>query len=165
MTSNISPALPATPLWQRLTVRHLTIAIEIVNLFVNGYLTYTKATNSNVTCLENAAFNCDAVTNSFYSTIGGIPVAYLGLGLHIVVVLLLLLEPRIAFLRTNGVLLIFGISLFGFAFHCYLTYASVVWIQSLCIWCLSAHTLTGLSLITTCIRLYRQFFTTPAANG
>jgi uncharacterized membrane protein len=156
-----STTLSDTPFYRRLTVRHLTILIEAINLFVNGYLTYTKATNTAVTCVESSAFNCDAVTNSIYSTILGIPVAYLGLALHIIVFLLLVFEKRIPFLRDYGVLLIFGISLFGFAFHCYLTFASVMWIRALCIWCLTAHTLTGLSLITTSIRVYRQFFKAP----
>ncbi|MBL8134294.1 MAG: hypothetical protein JNL42_20700 [Anaerolineae bacterium] len=162
-STNSSQALSGIPLVQRFTLRHLTLLIEFVNLFVNGYLTYTKATSASVVCIEGGAFNCDAVTNSIYSVIVGIPVAYLGLGLHIVVFLLLLLEPRFKFLRDYGVLTIFGITLFGFAFHCYLTFASIVWIQALCIWCLSAHTLTGLSLITTSVRLYRQYFGARAA--
>lgn len=156
MTAHTSSTLAAAS-GQRFTLRHLTIAIEIVNLFVNGYLTYTKATSSAVSCLADGPWNCDAVTNSIYSTIAGIPVAYLGFGLHVVVLALLLLEPRTRLLREYGLLAVFGISLFGFAFHCYLTFASVVWIQSLCIWCLSAHTLTGLSLIVTTTRLVRTY--------
>ena len=162
-STNATTGVGGASLAQRFTLRHLTLLIEFVNLFVNGYLSYTKATSSSVVCIEGGAFNCDAVTNSIYSVIVGIPVAYLGLTLHIVVFLLLLLEPRIKFLNSYGLLTIFGITLFGFAFHCYLTFASVVWIQALCIWCLTAHTLTGLSLIVTSIRLYRQFFPTPAS--
>lgn len=155
-TTSTAPALSSVT-GRRVTLWHLTLALEFINLFVNAYLSYTKATSTAVVCVEGGAFNCDAVTNSIYSTIGGIPVAYLGLLLHIVVFSLLLLERRVPALQDYGVLIIFGISLFGFAFHCYLTYAAVNWIRALCIWCLSAHTLTGLSLITTSTRLYRKF--------
>lgn len=147
-------------LLSQFTLRHLTIGIEVINLFVNGYLSYTKATNASVSCIEGDLFNCDAVTNSIYSTIAGIPVAYLGFALHVAVFLVLLIGPRLPVLREYGTLVAFGLTLFGFAFHGYLTFASVAWIQALCIWCLSAHTLTTLSLVLTSVRTYREFLET-----
>ncbi len=148
---------------RQFTLRHLAIVFEVLALLVTGYLTYSRFTNVATACLSGGVFNCEVVTNSVYSTIIGIPVAYLGFGLHIVIFSILLLQPRVSFLKEYGSLLIFGLGLFGFMFHCYLTFASVVWIQALCPWCLSAHTLMGLGLGTSIVRVYRQFFTAQPA--
>jgi uncharacterized membrane protein len=55
-------------------------------------------------------------------------------------------------------MILFGLTLWGFLYHDYLTLMAVTRIKALCIWCLSAHTVMTLLLIVTSIRLYRVLF-------
>lgn len=153
----------ATP--RRFTLRHLSLVLVAIALFITGYLSYTHLTSASVVCVEGGAFNCDSVNTSIYSKLAGIPVAYLGFFVYLVLGALLLLEPRIDLLRSYGVMLIFGITLFGFIFHSYLTYISVTRIGSLCIWCVSAHAVMTLLLIVTSIRLYRTLFSAEGSEA
>ena len=111
-------------------------------------------------CVESGPFNCDAVSSSIYAYFprgSNIPVAVLGLSMWILMGIILIFEKQIDFLRDYGSLLLLAISIFCFLFHCYLTYSSVVFIQALCPWCLTAHTLMFCMMITQAIRVYRSF--------
>ena len=147
----------------RINLRHVSLVLVVIGLFITGYLSYTKLTSTSVACLENSAFNCDAVTSSIYSKFpmgSKIDVAYLGFGLDVIIFILLLLEPRVKYLKIYSPYIVFGLTLWAFLFHGYLTFMSVTRIQSLCIWCLSAHTVMTLLLIVSSIRLYRALFQT-----
>ena len=148
---------------RRFNLRNISILLVLAGLFITGYLSYTKLSSTSVACLESSTFNCDAVTNSIYSKfpIGTkIDVAYWGFALDLVALALLILERRVSFLRNYGIYLLFGVSLWAFLFHGYLTFMAVTRIQALCIWCLSAHTVMTLLLIVTSIRLYHYLFPT-----
>lgn len=146
---------------RRPILRYVSIALVIVGLFVSGYLSYEKIANTSVACIEGGAFNCGAVTHSIYSKFPqgtGIDVAYLGFGLDLILLVVLMLEPRVSFLRGYGVLIAFGLTLWGFMFHDYLTLMAVTRVNALCIWCLTHHALMTLLLILSSVRLYRQIF-------
>lgn len=147
----------------RFTLRNATLVLVVLGLFITGYLSYTKLANTSVVCVESSAFNCDAVTSSIYSKFLGIDVAYLGFGLDVLILAVLLLERRVDFFRNYGVMILFGLTLWGFLYHDYLTLMAVTRIQALCIWCLAAHTTMTLMLIMTSIRLYRVLF--PAQSS
>jgi uncharacterized membrane protein len=142
----------------RFNLRNISIVLVVIGLFITGYLSYTKLADTSVVCVESATFNCDAVTHSIYSKFLGIDVAYLGFALDVIILAVLLLEPRVGFLRNYGVMILFGLTLWGFLYHDYLTLMAVTRIKALCIWCLSAHTVMTLLLIVTSIRLYRVLF-------
>jgi uncharacterized membrane protein len=145
---------------RRNTLKTLSILFIIVAMIASGYLTYAKLTNQNMICVENSAiFNCEVVENSAYAYILGVPTALLGFLTYSVIMALLILENRVAFLREYGLVLIFGISLFAFAYHCFLTYTAFFTLRALCPWCLTAHTMMTLHLIVTSIRLWRSLKT------
>jgi uncharacterized membrane protein len=146
------------PAHRRFNLRNLSLILMVLGLFITGYLSYTKLASTSVVCLESSAFNCDAVTNSIYSKFLGIDVAYLGFTLDVIILVLLLLEPRVNFLRNYGVMIVFGISLWAFLYHDYLTLMAITRINALCIWCLAAHTVMTILLIVSSIRLYRALF-------
>lgn len=142
----------------RFTLRHFSIIIVVLALFVTGYLSYNFYTNQSVACPATGAFNCDAVLSSTFATWNGVPVSSISFVIHIVLLGLLLFEKRVAFLRDYGPMIILGITIFCFAYHCYLTfYASFTVLRALCIWCLTAHTLMTILMITSGVRVYRQF--------
>jgi uncharacterized membrane protein len=145
---------------RRSTLRALSIIFILVAMLASGYLTYAKLTNQIMICVENSTvFNCEVVENSAYAYIMGIPTALLGFLTYSTIMALLILENRVAFLREYGLILIFGISLFAFAYHCFLTYTAFVTLRALCPWCLTAHTMVTLHLIVTGIRLWRSLKT------
>ena len=159
--STVYPQETPTGARNRFNLRNVSLVLVVIGLFITGYLSYTKLTSTSVACLENSAFNCDAVTSSIYSKFpmgSRIDVAYWGFSLDVIALIILLLEPRVGFLRNYGVYILFGMSLWAFLFHDYLTFMSITRIQSLCIWCLSAHTVMTLLLIVSSIRLYRVLF-------
>ena len=142
-------------------LRILSIVFMLIAMFVSGYLTYAKLFNTEIACPANAdlggvAFNCAAVESSVYARILGIPTALWGFTTYTIILAILLLERRNAFLREYGVVLIFGITLFAFAYHCFLTYIAAFVIRALCPWCLTAHAMVTLLLIVTSIRLWRS---------
>jgi len=66
----------------------------------------------------------------------------------------LLLEPHVKVLRDYGYMIVFGIAVFAFAYHCYLTTMSITRIQVICQWCIMAHTTMGVMLLVAGRRLY-----------
>jgi uncharacterized membrane protein len=132
----------------------------IIAMIASGYLAYAKFTGGEVACPANTslggiAFNCAAVEGSTYARILGFPTAAWGFITYTVIVILLFLERRSTFMREYGLFLIFGINLFAFAYHCFLTYTAAVVIRAFCPWCLTAHAMVTLLLIVTSIRLWR----------
>jgi uncharacterized membrane protein len=67
--------------------------------------------------------------------IGGVPIAFLGLGAYLVVLALLYLENHAGFWQENVSLLVFGISLVGVIFSAYLTYLEIWVIHAICPYC------------------------------
>ena len=144
-----------------LTLRHVSLVLTVIALLITGYLSYTKLTNTELLCVESSAISCDSVNSSAYAYFprgSGVPVAYLGFASWVAIGAILLLETQVGFLRDYGVMLVFGLALFGFIFHSYLTYTSITYVGALCPWCLAAHAIMTLLLIVTGVRLYRSLF-------
>lgn len=137
-------------LWQ------LSVIFVVIAMITSGYLSYTKLTSTSVICMENSSFDCDAVTSSRWSKFMGIDVAYLGFASYTTLFALLMLERQVNFFKKNGLYIIFGLILFDFMFHSYLTYNSLFVLQKACIWCLATHLMALLTLIVTSIRLWKR---------
>lgn len=120
----------------RMTLRLVSLLLVVFGVLVSGYLSYVKATGVPMVCMEDSGFNCSTVQNSAYSEIFGIPIAWLGLGTYLVIGALLLFERSTAFLRQNGMVLLFGIVLFAFLYSMYLVYVQGVILEAWCQWCL-----------------------------
>jgi len=113
------------------------LVLVCVGLVISGYLSYVKLLDAPIYCSDDGTFSCGVVTNSRYSTLGGIPVAYLGFGLYMLIGVLLLVEHTHVFLRDNGRLLVLILGLVGWTFSMWLVYVQAVVIQAYCQWCLS----------------------------
>lgn len=133
--------------------RNLSLVILLFAIVVSAYLSYLKVSNATPVCVSGGAFDCGTVLNSRYSEIGEVPIAWLGLGTNLVVVGLLLLERRIAFLAQYGVVMIFGVVLFAFIYSVYLVYIQVAVLQALCPWCLTHEVLIGVLFVISIWRL------------
>jgi uncharacterized membrane protein len=105
-----------------------------VGLITAIYLTIAKLAKSQEMCIEGFG-DCWTVNNSIYSELFGIPIALFGAGAYLSVLVLLWLETRNPFWKSNGPLLLFGITLSGVLLSGYLTYIEVAVINAICPFC------------------------------
>jgi uncharacterized membrane protein len=157
-TKTSATAAPATHrLLDWLTLRNISFVILIFAIGISSYLTYEKYTDANAPCIEGSVFDCGTVLNSAYSEISGIPIALLGLITNLMILGLLLAEPRNAFFAQNAVTLIFGINLFTFGYSMYLIYIQAEVINAYCPWCLTHEALVTALFICSSLRLWKLF--------
>jgi uncharacterized membrane protein len=138
---------------RRLKLRTISFVCIVIGLVVTTYLSYLKAFDTTAVCVESGAFNCEIVLNSAYSRLAGIPIAYLGLMVYIILGALLLLENRVPFLQEYGVMLIFGITLFAWMFSMYLVYLQFFVLRALCPWCLTHEANITVFFVLSILRL------------
>jgi uncharacterized membrane protein len=67
---------------------------------------------------------------------------------------LLLLEPRVGFLREYGPMIVFGITLFAFMYSMWLVYVQAGILQAFCPWCLSHELTMTILFIVSALRLW-----------
>ncbi len=140
----------------QLNLRTLSLILVVAGLFVSGYLSYVKLTAVPMACVGGGVFNCEVVQNSVYSKLFGIPIAWLGFAVYIILGAILVLEDRAAFLREYGMTLFFGINLFAWLFSMWLVYVQFVLLQALCPWCLTHETIITVLFVVSVIRLKRM---------
>jgi len=138
-------------------LKAVSIVLSVIGLLISIYLAWAEVTNAQTICPQTGAFNCDLVQKSVYSRIGPIPVAVLGVGGYLAILLALLLETRISLLAERGKLLMFGMTLLGVLFSGYLTAVEAFVLYAWCVWCdASAITMTALFAISF-IQLWKSF--------
>ncbi len=148
----------------RLTTRNLSFVVLALAILISGYLSYLKLDNTPAVCLVGGAFDCGTVLNSAYSELAGIPIAWLGLAVNLIVTALLLLQDRVDFLREYAVTLIFGLVLFAFLFSVYLVYVQAAIIQAYCPWCLTHELLITILFVLSIIRLRAHLSSDPTGE-
>jgi uncharacterized membrane protein len=132
-----------------------TLALVVIGLSVSIYMHIYKTTDNNAMCLGSG--DCSDVIHSRYSDVtDAISVPMMGVGGFVVLLAVLLLEPRYSFFKTNGTLLFFGIALIGFLFTLWLIYVELVLIKKLCPFCLTTQTAMILVFTLSIVRLMRQ---------
>lgn len=132
----------------------ISIILVVIGLIVSVYMTIYKATSNDALCLGSG--DCSTVNASRYSEVYGIPVAAIGLIGFLAILAVLLLENRQEFLRKNGNLLVFGMSLVGVLYTAYLTYLEIFVIRAICPFCVFAAVTITIVFILSTIRLVRS---------
>ena len=136
----------------------LAIILTVIGLLVSIYMTIYKITSNDSMCIGSG--DCKTVNASRYSEVNiagsRIPVAVLGVGGYAGILSVLLLERRLNFLRQNGSLVFFGLSLMGFLFTLYLIYVEVALIRAYCPFCIASQSAMTLIFLLSVIRLVRQ---------
>jgi len=110
-------------------------------LLVAGYLAYVEVNAVEATC--GVVGDCNAVQQSPYARIFGVPVGVIGV-LGYVLMLLAWLVGRMGYRWADGALLL--LALVGTAFSTYLTFLEPFVIGATCFWCLTSA-LTVLMLL------------------
>ncbi len=149
MTEAIQTALKPRVDW----LRWASLGLAAVGAMDSAYLTWIKLANTQALC--TGVGDCETVNNSVYSEINGIPLAMLGLGMYLAVMLLLALEDRVGWLETYGPQAVFGLALTGTLYSAYLTYLELFVIHAICPYCVvSAVVVTAILVLS--IRRLRQ---------
>jgi len=145
----------------RISLRTISLILLLAAIFVSGYLTYINYSAGDAVCPATGRFDCGTVLNSSYSKMGGVPISLWGLATNLIMLGILLLQPRLAFFATYGVMLFFGVIVFAFLFSVYLVYLQAFVIKAYCIWCLTHEAIITLLLLVSILRL-RRFMLTGA---
>jgi len=136
----------------------LAIALTVIGLLVASYMTVYAFTSNDNMCIGSK--DCSVVNASKYSKIEifsvKIPVAVLGVAGYAAILVVLLGERKVDFLRENGSLVFFGISLVGFLFTLYLIYVEIALIKAFCPFCIASQIAMTLIFILSVIRVVRQ---------
>jgi len=126
--------------------RAATVALAAAGTAVSAYLTWVHYSGSLALCA--GAGGCETVQASRYSTVGGIPVAVIGLvGLGTVAALAawrLRPDPPAWTLTA-----LFGLSLAASLYVAYLSYLELFVIRAICPWCASVALATVVVLVLT----------------
>ncbi len=123
--------------------RPLRLALLVVaaaGVGVAGYLTWVHYAGLEAFCVGGSG-GCERVQSSTYAKLGGVPVALLGLGGYLGILLAALAPGELARLLTAG------LALLGAAFSAYLTYLELFVIDAICQWCVASAVLMGLLAI------------------
>ena len=124
-------------------IRWISVVLVIVGLLDSIYLAWLKFANATAACGNIG--DCESVNSSPYAEVAGIPIALFGAGAYLLMLILLIIEPRYEFWRANASLGIFGISLAGVLYSAYLTYVEIAILHAICPFCvLSAIILVAL---------------------
>ena len=128
--------------------------MAIIGIIDALYLSYVKLAHQEVYCGGSGA--CDTVNNSPYAEISGIPIAYLGLGAYILILILLLLEGRGDFWANYSPLIVFGMSLAGMLYSIYLTYIELAVLRAVCPYCVVSAIAITILFILSLVRLLKS---------
>lgn len=123
-------------------MRWTLVAVAALGLLCASYLAYNWYTESTVQCSTDG---CAIAQSSSYATLFfGIPTSTVGVIGYTLVLLSLLLWSR-----PGGELLTAALGAFGLAVSWYLTYSSVVVLETTCQWCLgSATAMTAIGILS-----------------
>lgn len=149
-TSSDEPMMNPTA---NITSRRILIALTILGLLVAGYLAYVYIADVEALCSNVGG--CDAVKNSRYSHVAGIPVPVIGLAGYGAILLLLLIEGTGGALAEQSPTLVFGLSLLGTLYSAYLTYLELAVIKAICPYCVASAIIMTVILGVAVYRLAR----------
>jgi len=136
----------------------VVLALVLIGLLVSIYMTIYKFSNNDAMCVGSG--DCKTVNASRFSEVAvagtKIPVALIGVGGYAAILAMLLLEHRVEFLRKNGTMLLFGVTLLGFLFSMYLVFVEVAVLKAYCPFCVTSQVTMTLIFILSVIRLVRE---------
>ena len=132
----------------------LIIALTILGLLVSIYMTIYKLTSNDAMCVGSG--DCHTVNASRYAEVNGVPVATIGVVGYTALLGILWLERKPGFIKDNGSMIFFGVSLIGFFFTLWLIYVEVVLLKAYCPFCITSQVSMTIIFILSVIRVIRQ---------
>jgi uncharacterized membrane protein len=123
------------------------VVLAAIGLLDALYLSYVKLANQTASC--RLIGDCEAVNNSRFAEIGGVPIAVLGAAGFLLILVLLYLDRPGAGHPDAVRFAFFGVTLAGTLYSIYLTYLEIFVLQAICPFCvLSAVVMVGLFVLS-----------------
>jgi uncharacterized membrane protein len=113
-----------------MSLRAASAGVSLAGLGIAGYLVAVHVAGGTPVCAAGAG--CATVQQSDYAELAGIPVAVIGLGGYVAILVSLLRDGEAW--RTAGAFL----SLAGVGFSGWLTYVEVAVLDAVCAWCVGS---------------------------
>jgi len=129
-------------------MRRVTLVLALIGTGIAGYLTWVHYGHLKIVCLAGGG-GCEKVQSSSYAVLAGIPVAVLGLAGY------LLILASLALPEDQGAVAAAFLSLVGFGFSLYLTWAELFRIHAICQWCVASAVVMTLLTIVSVARVLR----------
>jgi uncharacterized membrane protein len=134
-------------------IRGISIGLAFLGFLDSLYLTFVKFSGRYALC--GPIGDCESVNSSRYSEIGGVPIALLGMGAYLIMIVLLFLEGRSTFWSENSPLVVFGLSLVGVVYSAYLTYLEIAVLRAVCPYCVLSAVILVVLLVLSGVRLWQ----------
>jgi uncharacterized membrane protein len=127
-------------------LRIASLVIAGLGIAIATYLTYVHYAGLQPIC-AGGSHGCERVQSSSYATVGGVPVAVLGLIGYVSIAGALLAPGDGARLAAAALTVV------GFGFSAYLTYLELFVINAICQWCVSSAVLLTVLVVLSVWRL------------
>jgi uncharacterized membrane protein len=118
--------------------------LALAGIGIAGYLTVTRAMGEAPVCTTGG---CEIVQRSRYAELLGIPVAWLGLGAYVVLLVTALSTRSLAVAAGAAV------ALGGLAFSLYLLVVQLAVIDAVCQWCVASDVVMAALAVLTVVRV------------
>jgi len=127
-------------------LRVATLVTALLGVCVAAYLTYVHYAGLQPFC-AGGGHGCERVQSSSYASLGGIPVAVLGLAGYVAIAIALIVPGE------RARLIAAALAVSGFGFSAYLTYLELFVIHAICQWCVASAILLTLIAVLAVWRL------------
>lgn len=152
MTETSAPS-GASPRHERARLLQAIAVIAIAGAVVASVSLYHHYSSAKTSfCDFGQSFNCDIVNRSAYSTVLGVPVALIGLGGYLLIVILATVYRANRETRT----LLLAASIAGLVFSLYLTYVEKFVLHAWCVLCLSSLLLILIEAILSAFLVFSR---------
>ncbi len=143
-------------MFEKQKIRYSSMILAIIGAIDASYLSYSKIFHTELYCAGSN--NCATVNSSSYSTIAGIPNAFIGLAGYIAIIAVLFLEGKNLkkIFKENLPIILFGFSLIGTLYSIFLTYVEIVLLKAVCPYCFISAVVMWILFILASIRVFRQ---------
>jgi uncharacterized membrane protein len=127
-------------------LRLAAFVLTLAGIGVAAYLTYVHYAGLQPFC-AGGSHGCERVQSSSYASVGGLPVALLGLAGYVAIAVALVAPGERARLAATA------LAVTGFGFSAYLTYLELFVIDAICQWCVASAVILTLLTVVTVWRL------------
>jgi len=131
----------------------VSVLLVLAGAVDSAYLAFLKFTGTVAACSNIG--DCEAVNNSKYAEIGGIPLGLLGLLGYLAILAFLVLETRFPSWKDGLHLSVFGFTLAGTIYSAYLTYIEIAVLHAICPYCVVSAVVMLLLFVISIMRLRR----------
>jgi uncharacterized membrane protein len=129
-------------------MRRVTLVLALIGTGIAGYLTWVHYGHLKIVCLSGGG-GCEKVQSSSYAELAGVPVAVLGLVGYVLIL------ASLALPEDDGAVAAAFLSLVGFGFSLYLTWAELFRIHAICQWCVASACVMTVLMLVSVVRVLR----------